>query len=95
LNKLTHIKYLAKRSYYKNLIKENQGNFYRTWSVIISDLIDYKSKKHIKISKLPTTMKANDHIYETNSLETNCAIIFQTEEQNESMSQKTRFTTTS
>ena len=56
-NKLTHIKSLAKRCYYENLIKENQGNSYRTWS-IIGELIDYKSKK--RKSKMSTTMDIED-----------------------------------
>jgi len=63
LNKLTHIKYEAKQSYYENLIKENQVKSYRTWS-IINELIDYKNKKHT--SKLPLTMKVYDHTYKTN-----------------------------
>ena len=64
LNKLTHIKSLTKRCYYENLIKENQGNSYRTWS-IIGELIDYKSKK--KNSKIPTTMDIEGHTYNTSS----------------------------
>ena len=58
LNKLTHIKSLAKR------IKENQGNSYRTRS-IIGELIDYKSKK--RKSKMPTTMDIEGHTYNTSS----------------------------
>ena len=64
LNKLTHIKSLAKRCYYENLIKENQGNSYRTWS-IIGELIDYKSKK--RKSKMPTTMDIEGHTCNTSS----------------------------
>ena len=64
LNKLTHIKSLAKRCYYENLTKENQGSSYRTRS-IIGELIDYKSKK--RKSKMPTTMDIEGHTYNTSS----------------------------
>ena len=34
LNKLTHVKYAAKRNYYKKLIKTNSKNSSQTWSAI-------------------------------------------------------------
>ena len=42
LNKLTHVKNLAKRIYYENLIKCKNNNPSQTWS-IIKETIDYKN----------------------------------------------------
>ena len=42
LNKLTHDKNLAKRIYYKNLIKCNNNKQSQTWS-IIKEIIDYEN----------------------------------------------------
>ena len=53
LNKLTHIKYLAKRDYYENLIKTNNHNSSQIWSIIIvKEMIECK-KNSTKI-KLPS-----------------------------------------
>ena len=41
LNKLTHIKYHAKRNYYENLIKTNNQNSSHIWS-IIKEIIECK-----------------------------------------------------
>jgi len=64
LNKLIRMKYLAKRQYYKNLIKNKRGNSRVTWS-IISTIIDYKNSKNK--SKIPLTMEINNEVYDTNS----------------------------
>ena len=53
LNKLTHIKNIAKRSYYKNLIKKNKRNPSQTWS-IIKCIIDFKNSTNK--AKLPSTI---------------------------------------
>ena len=42
LNKLTHVKNLAKRIYYENSIKCNNNNPSQTWS-IIKEIIDHKN----------------------------------------------------
>jgi len=64
LNKLTHIKYLAKRQNYENLIKNKRENSRETWS-IVSTIIDYKNTKNK--SKIPLTMEINNQVYDTNS----------------------------
>ena len=65
LNKLTHIKYLAKQSYYKNSIKENEDDSYRIWSII--ELIDCKNKKCA--SKIPASIEDNDKMLKTKSVD--------------------------
>ena len=65
LNKLTHVKYLAKRQYYENVIKNNQGNSRQTWSVI-GKIIDYKNATN-QSKMMPATMEINNHVYDTNS----------------------------
>ena len=51
LNKLTHIKYHAKRNCYENLIKTNNQNSSQIWS-IIKEIIE--CKKNSTKNKLPT-----------------------------------------
>ena len=57
---------MAKQSYCKNLIKENEGDSYRTWP-IIGELIDYKNRKCV--SKIPATIEVNDKMLKTNSVD--------------------------
>ena len=63
INKLTHIKYIAKRSYYKNLIK-NKRNPFQTWS-IIKDIINFKNSTNKP--KLPFTIMIRDEKIKTDS----------------------------
>ena len=64
LNKLTHIKYHAKRNYYQNLIKFNNRNPSQIWSVI-KEIID--CKKFSKKSKLPSALLIENQIKDTDS----------------------------
>ena len=64
LNKLTHVKYAAKRNYYENLIKTNSRNSSQTWSAI-REIIDCKHSSH-KI-KFPSTISIENHFYKTDS----------------------------
>ena len=67
LYKLTHIKCLAKKNYYENLIKESESDSYRTWS-IVEESIDYKKKKKCT-SKLPATIEVHDKMLKTESVD--------------------------
>lgn len=62
-NKLTHIKNLAKRQYFNNLLQENKNNSQKTWS-IINELIN--SKKSCN-TKLPPFLKYNGTNLKTDS----------------------------
>ena len=42
LNKLTHVKNLAKRNYCESIIKNNNKNSSQIWSVI-NEIVDYKN----------------------------------------------------
>ena len=64
LNKLTHVKYAAKRNYYENLIKINSRNSSQTWSAI-REIIDCKHSSN-KI-KLPSTISIQTQFYKTDS----------------------------
>ena len=64
LNKLTHIKFHAKRSYYENLIKSNYNNSSQSWS-IIKEIIE--CKQSAKKSKLPSEMFIDNLLTDTNS----------------------------
>ena len=64
LNKLTHLKNISKRNYYESLITENQNSPHKSWSVI-NEIIDYKNGLHK--SKLPSSMKIDDHTFSTDS----------------------------
>ena len=64
LNKLTHIKNIAKRSYYENLIKKNKRNPSQTWS-ITKDIIDFKNSTNKP--KLPSTIMIRDEKIKTDS----------------------------
>ena len=66
LNKLTHIKNIAKCSYYKSLIpvKKNKRNPSQTWS-IIKDIIDFKNSTNK--AKLPSTIMIRDEKIKTDS----------------------------
>ena len=64
LNKLTHIKNIAKRSYYENLIKKNKRNPFQTWS-IIKDIIDFKNSTNK--AKLSFTIMIRDEKIKTDS----------------------------
>ena len=46
LNKLTHVKNLAKRIYYENFNKCSNNNPFQTWS-IIKEIMDYKILRKI------------------------------------------------
>lgn len=63
LNKLTHIKYIAKRLYYENLVRESHGNSHKTWS-IIGEIINYKNNSKLKI---PPTIEIGNQIHKTDS----------------------------
>ena len=65
LNKLTHVKCLAKRQYYKNVIKNNQDNSRQTWSVM-GKIIDYKNTSN-QSKMISSTVEINNHAYDTNS----------------------------
>ena len=54
LNKLTHIKNLAKRLHYEKLFLENQGNSQKT-RFIVGELINYKNHKNK--SEIPPTIE--------------------------------------
>ena len=64
LNKLTHIKFRAKRIYNKNLIKSNSNNSTQTWS-IIKKIIN--CKQFSKKSKLPSELSVDNKMINTNS----------------------------
>ena len=62
LNKLTHVKHAAKRSYYEKLIKTNLNNSSQAWSAI-KEIIDCKQPN----KKLPSTISINDQQFDTHS----------------------------
>ena len=64
MNKLTHIKFHAKRIYYENLIKSNSNNSFQTWS-IITKIIDCKQLS--KKSKLPSKLSVDNEMMNTNT----------------------------
>ena len=64
LNKLTHLKNISKRNYYESLIRENQNSPHKSWSVI-NKIIDYKNG--LNKSKLPSSLKIDDHTFSTDS----------------------------
>ena len=63
-NKLTHIKTLAKQQHYESLLKKNNHNSKKSWSVI-REIIN-KSTSNIK---LPPTLRVTDKSCETDSNE--------------------------
>ena len=64
LNKLSHIKYHAKRNYYENLIKSNNRNPSQIWSVI-KEISNFK--KFSKKSKLPSVLLIENQMIDTDS----------------------------
>ena len=64
LNKITHVKYAAKRNYYENLIKTNSRNSSQTWSAI-REIIDCKYSSN-KINLL-STISIENQFYKTDS----------------------------
>ena len=64
LNKLTHVKYAAKRNYYENLMETNSRNSSLTWSAI-REIFDCKHSSN-KI-KLPSTISTENQFYKTDS----------------------------
>ena len=64
LNKLTHVKYAAKRNYNENLIKTNSKNSSQTWSAI-REIIDCKHSSNK--FKLPSTITIENQFYKTDS----------------------------
>ena len=65
LNKLTHIKNLAKRTYYKKLLKTNYKNTSKTWS-IIREIVNHKNSYNK--SNLPAIISVENEIVRTDSL---------------------------
>ena len=65
LNKLAHVKNLAKRIYYKNLIKCNNNNLSQNWS-IIKEIIDHKNSA--KKTVLPSVITIEDESMRTDTL---------------------------
>ena len=55
---------MAERLHYEKLFLKNQGNSYKTWS-IVGELINYKNHKNK--SKIPPTIEIEKKLYETNS----------------------------
>ena len=64
LNKLTHIKNLAKRMYYEKQITENHQDSSKTWK-IIKEIINYLQSS--RKSKLPSTITIDGQNYNTSS----------------------------
>ena len=62
-NKLTHLKFFAKRQYYHNILRDNRNDPKATWSVI-KQIVDCKSYSS---NKLPSSLKINNQLYETDS----------------------------
>ena len=62
-NKLTHVKSFAKSQYYNKLLTENLSNPKKTWEVL-GQIIEGRSKSR---NKLPTSLKINGQICETDS----------------------------
>ena len=63
-NKLSHIKYHAKRNYYENLVKSNNRNPSQKWSAI-KEIIE--CKKSSKKSKLPSALLIENQMINTDS----------------------------
>ena len=64
MNKLTHIKFHAKRIYYENLIKSNSNDSTQTWP-IIKKIIN--CKQFSKKSQLPSELSVDNKMINTNS----------------------------
>ena len=64
LNKLTHIKNLAKRMYYEKQIKENHQDSSKTWK-IIKEIINYQQSS--RKSNLPSTITIDGQNYNASS----------------------------
>ena len=59
-NKLVHVKEVAKKLYYNNVIKNNKNDQKNTWRVINEML----SQKHYKNNNIPSKiMDENNHTY--------------------------------
>ena len=65
LNKLTHVKNLAKSTYYEKLLKTNYKNTSKTWS-IIREIVDHKT--FYNKSNLSAVVSVEDKIVRTDSL---------------------------
>ena len=65
LSKLTHVKNLAKRLYYENLIKCNNNNLFQIRS-IIKEIINYKISAEKSI--LPSAITIEDESMRTDTL---------------------------
>ena len=64
MNKLTRIKFQAKRIYFENLVKSNSNNSTQTWSIIkkIADCKQFSKK-----SKLPSELSVDNEMINANS----------------------------
>ena len=62
-NELTHVKSLAKNQYYNKLLTKNWSNPKKTWEVL-AQIIEGRSKSR---NKMPTSLKINGQICETDS----------------------------
>ena len=63
MNKLTHIKFHAKRNYYEKLIKTNSNSSSQTWS-IIKKIIDLKHSD--RKGNFPSSMFLDNEMINTN-----------------------------
>ena len=64
LNKLTHVKNLAKRNYYESIIKNNNKNSSQIWSVI-NEIVDYKNSA--SKGKFPSAITIENETVKTDS----------------------------
>ena len=64
MNKLTHIKFHAKRNYYVKLIKSNSNNSSQTWS-INKKIIDLKHSD--RKGNFPSSLFLDNEMINTNS----------------------------
>ena len=64
LNKLTHVKNLAKRNYYESIIKNNNKNPSQIWSVI-NEIVDYKNSA--SKGKYPSAITIENETVKTDS----------------------------
>ena len=64
LNKLTHVKNLAKRNYYESIIKNNNKNPSQIWSVI-NNIVDYKNSA--SKGKFPSAITIENETVKTDS----------------------------
>ena len=64
LNKLTHVKNLAKRNYYESIIKNNNKNPSQIWSVI-NEIVDYKNSA--SKDKFPSAITIENETVKTDS----------------------------